>query len=337
MFIMMNIAINGFGRIGRTAGRIILDKFSGKAQLVAVNDLTDNETLAYLWRYDSNYGTWNREIKFNDDYLLVDGSKIRSLAEKEPSKLPWAELEVDVVLECTGRFTDPRDAAAHLKAGARRVIISAPAKGEGATTHIISVNEDSAHKNEIISNASCTTNCVTPVAAVMQKEFGVVKAAMTTIHSYTADQNLHDGPHKDLRRARAAAENIVPTTTGAAISTTEVIPELKGLFDGLAIRVPTPVGSLCDFTFLLQKKVTVAEVNQAFREAAQQPRFKGILELTDSPIVSRDIVGSSASAIVDLSLTKVIDGDLVKIIAWYDNEYGYSCRLVEMALIIPNG
>lgn len=329
----MKIAINGFGRIGRTAAKVILEKKD--VELVAVNDLTDDATLAHLFKYDSNYSTFAGEVSADPDgeHLVINGQKIKSFAEKDPNKLPWGDLGIDVVLECTGFFTDVQAARAHVKAGAKRVILSAPPKG-AMQTNIISVNEDQIGTTDVISNASCTTNCIAPVASVMHAHFGVIKAMMTTIHSYTADQNLQDGPHKDLRRARAAAENIVPTTTGAAISTTEVIPELKGLFDGLAIRVPTPVGSLSDFTLLLKKKTTAEEINQVFREAAEQPRFKGILEVTDQPIVSSDIVGNPASSIVDLGLTKVVDGDLAKVVAWYDNEWGYSNRLVELAILV---
>lgn len=330
----MKIAINGFGRIGRTAARIIFERFgNSEAKLVAINDLADNKTLAHLLKHDTQYRTFGKKVDFDDEHLVIDGQKIRSYAEKDPSKLPWKEHEIDVVLECTGRFTDEAGAKAHLDAGARRVIISAPPKG-AMPTFVIGVNSDKTAETTILSNASCTTNCVTPVAAVMHREFGIAKAMMTTIHSYTADQNLQDGPHKDLRRARAAAENIVPTTTGAAISAAEVIPELKGLFDGLAIRVPTPVVSLTDFTFVTKKKTSVEEVNEAFTQAASEERFRGILEVTNEELVSSDFIGHPASAIIDLKLTQVVDGDLVKIIAWYDNEFGYSNRLVELALQI---
>lgn len=325
----MKIAINGFGRIGRTATRIIFDKHPD-IELVAINDLTDNKTLAALLRHDSVYRSFNKEVSYDDDYLIIDGKKVKSFAEKDPTKLPWGDLGVDVVLECTGRFTDPEGAGQHIKAGARRVIISAPPKG-AVDTYVIGVNEDKIGEAGVISNASCTTNCVAPVAAVLHAAFGIEKAMMTTIHSYTGDQNLQDGPHKDLRRARAAALNIVPTTTGAAISATEVIPDLKGKFDGLSLRVPTPVVSLTDFTMLLKKKVTVEDVNNAFKDAADQPRYKGILEVTEEELVSSDFIGNPASAIVDLNLTQVVDGDLVKVIAWYDNEFGYSNRLVEIA------
>lgn len=328
----MRLAINGFGRIGRTSARIIFDKFKGQIELVAINDLTDNKTLSHLLKYDTQYRDFKHDVTYDDDHLIVDGYKINSYAEKEPSKLPWEEEKIDVVLECTGRFTDPEGAEGHIKAGAKRVIISAPPKGEVAT-YVIGVNEDQMGDEKIISNASCTTNCIMPVADVMHKNFGIIKAMMTTIHSYTADQNLQDGPHKDLRRARAAAENIVPTSTGAAKSAFAVIPDLKGIFDGLSLRVPTPVVSLSDFTILVKRKTTVDEVNQAFKEAAQEPRMKGILEITDQELVSSDFIQNPASSIVDLNLTQVVAGDLVKVVAWYDNEFGYSNRLVELAAI----
>lgn len=327
---MVKIAINGFGRIGRTAARILLSHHQGTGELVAVNDLTDPETLAHLFTYDSNYRSFSPAAKSDNDELIIGDHRIKVFAEKDPSLLPWDELKVDVVLECTGHFTDGKTAAAHIKAGARRVVISAPA--ENAPTHVIGVNDETAHESEIINNASCTTNCITPVAAIIQAKFGVAKAMMTTIHSYTASQVLQDGPAKDLREARAAAQNIVPTTTGAAKATAKVIPELEGIFDGLSIRVPTPVVSLSDFTFVVKQKTSVEEVNQVLTDAAQSPRYKNILEVSDKPLVSTDFIGNPASAIVDLLLTKVIDGDLVKIVAWYDNEYGYSCRLVEMGL-----
>lgn len=254
-------------------------------------------------------------------------------AEKDPANLPWRELGVDVVIESTGRFTTKEGSLGHIKAGAKRVVISAPAKGGDVGTYLIGVNaEKDKGQEQIINNASCTTNCIAPVAAIMHAKFGVLKAMMTTIHSYTTDQNIQDGPHKDLRRARAAAENIVPTSTGAAIATTEAIPELKGLFDGVAIRVPTLVGSISDFTFLLKKKTSVDEVNKSLKEAAKSPLYKGILAASEEPLVSSDIVGRTESSIVDLPLTQVVDGDLVKVFAWYDNELGYSHRLVELVI-----
>ncbi len=329
---MPNIAINGFGRIGRNVFKAGWKKAG--FNVVAINDLTDTKTLAYLLKHDTMYRMFDAKISYDDSHLIVDGKKIVVCAEQDPKMLPWKKMKIDVVLECTGRFTDLEGASQHLEAGAKRVIISAPAKGGNVPTHVIGVNEKGAGRAEVINNASCTTNCISPIAAIMQSAFGIKKAMMTTIHAYTADQNLQDGPHKDLRRARAAAENIVPTTTGAAIATTEVIPELKGLFDGLAIRVPVAVGSLSDFTFVLKKRVSIEEVNDVLIRATKQPSWKGIVEVTDEPIVSSDIIGNSASAIVDLGLTKVVDGDLVKVVAWYDNEWGYSHRLAEMALVV---
>jgi glyceraldehyde 3-phosphate dehydrogenase len=326
---MTKVAINGFGRIGRTSARIIFDKHP-ELELVAINDLTDNKTLAHLLQYDTQYRDFDKVVSFDDEHLIIGDKKINSYSEKDPSKLPWRDLGVDVVLECTGRFTDAESAHGHITAGAKRVILSAPAKGEMAT-FVIGVNDDKLNNEEVISNASCTTNCIVPVAEVINRHFGIKKAMMTTIHSYTADQNLQDGPHKDLRRARAAAENIVPTSTGAAKAAFLVIPELKGIFDGLSLRVPTPVVSLSDFTILTKKPTTVEEINQAFKEAAAESRYKGILEVTDKELVSSDFIGNPASSIVDLSLTQVIDGDFVKVVAWYDNEFGYSNRLVELA------
>lgn len=332
----IKVAINGFGRIGRTSFKIIQDKFADKIEVVAINDLTDAKTLAYLLKHDSNYGVWEKNVSSDEKNIIVGGKPYQIYAEKEPAKLPWKDLGVEVVLECTGRFTDKTGASLHIQAGAKKVIISAPAKGEGdnadVKTFVLGVNGGKYAGEEVVSNASCTTNCIAPVAAIMNLKFGVLKAMMTTIHSYTQDQMLQDGPHKDLRRARAAAENIVPTTTGAAIATTETIPELKGLFDGQSIRVPTPVGSISDFTFLLKRKTDVEEVNNTFKEVAKNPMFAGILAVIEEPIVSSDIVGRPESAIVDLSMTQIVDGDMVKVFAWYDNEFGYSNRLVEQVL-----
>lgn len=328
---MPKIAINGFGRIGRNVFKAGLDK-SG-FDVVAVNDLTDPQTLAHLLRYDTTYGRFQKRVEADEKMLTVNGTVIRVFAEKDPKALPWGALDVDIVLECTGRFTDLDGASQHLVAGAKRVIISAPAKGKGVPTHVIGVNHAGAGKEaRIINNASCTTNCIAPVAAVMEDAFGVAKAMMTTVHAYTADQNLQDGPHKDLRRARAAAANIVPTTTGAAVAAAEVIPTLKGVFDGLAIRVPVSVVSLSDFTFLLKRKTTAEAVNAVFLKASKSARWKRLIEVTDEPLVSSDFIGSEASCVVDTRLTKVIDGDFVKVVAWYDNEWGYSHRLAEMAL-----
>lgn len=328
----IKIAINGFGRIGRNALKIALTKPG--IDVVAVNDLTDAETLAHLLRFDTNYGRYAETVEVKDGNIIVSGEVVKVLAEKDPNLLPWKDLEVDVVLECTGRFTDPKDAEAHIKAGAKKVILSAPAKGEGAKTYVIGVNTGTVGKETIISNASCTTNCIAPIAQVMVEAFGVKKAMMTTVHAYTADQNIQDGPHKDLRRARSAAANIVPTTTGAAKAAFEVVPELKGVFDGLAIRVPVSVVSLADFTFLLKKHVTVESVNEAIKHASKLKRYEGILSYTDQPLVSSDFVGSPYSSIADLSLTAVVDGDLVKVVAWYDNEWGYANRLIEESLLI---
>ncbi len=334
----IKVGINGFGRIGRQAFKIALEK--PELEVAAINDLTSPQVLAHLLKYDSNYGRHPAAITFDETHVIVDGRKYQVLAEKDPAALPWAALGVDVVIESTGRFTDSEKASAHIKAGAKHVIISAPAKDEGITpTIVLGVNAGDYTGQPVISNASCTTNCITPVMAVLQQKFGIDKALMTTVHSYTAEQNLVDGPppggkSNDLRRARAAAVNIIPTTTGAAISATQALPELKGSFDGMAIRVPTPVGSLSDFTLVLKQNTTAEEINQAFIAAAQQPAFRGILEVSGEPLVSSDIVGQPASAIVDLSLTKVIGGNLAKVVAWYDNEFGYSNRLVEEAILV---
>ncbi len=332
------LAINGFGRIGRAAFKIALK--DPNLEIAAINDLTDPKTLAHLLRYDTVYGRYGEKVTASEQKpssspdcqgaLEIGRRKIPIFAQKDPSLLPWQELKVEVVLECTGFFTKGPDAAKHLSAGAKRVIISAPAKDNATPTYVLGVNTRGGIKAAVVSNASCTTNCVSPVAAVMHSTFGIAKAMMTTVHSYTADQNLVDGPHKDLRRGRAAA-NIIPTTTGAASATAKTIPDLSGRFDGLAIRVPTICGSLTDFTMLLRRDVTAEEVNQAFNQAAASPLYKNILETTAEPLVSSDIIGNSHSAIVDLSFTQVVGGNLVKVLAWYDNEWGYAARLVEMA------
>ncbi|MBP6929494.1 MAG: type I glyceraldehyde-3-phosphate dehydrogenase [Candidatus Moranbacteria bacterium] len=328
---MKKIAINGFGRIGRAAFKIALEK--NDVEVVAINDLTDATILAHLLQYDTAYGHYRKSVEAKEGKLVVDGKSYPVYAEPDPKKLPWGELGVDVVLECTGRFTDKVGAGQHIEAGAKKVILSAPAKGDddSVPTFLIGVNEDTYREETVISNASCTTNSLAPVAKIIHEKFGIAKALMTTIHSYTADQNIQDGPHKDLRRARAAAQNIVPTTTGAAIAVTEVIPELKGLFDGHSMRVPTIVVSLTDFTFVLKQKTTVEELNAVLKQATQEARYHKVLAVTEEPLVSSDFIGNPYSSIVDLALTKVIDGDLVKVVAWYDNEWGYSNRLVEMA------
>lgn len=333
---MIKVAINGFGRIGRSAFKVAVEKHSDKIEIVGINDLANAKTLAHLLKYDSNYGVWPHEVGSTETSIEVDGKRIPVFFEKEPNKLPWKDLKVDVVIESTGKFTDKEGAGLHIKAGAKKVVISAPSKGEGIPTLVLGVNADKYKGEDIINNASCTTNCISPIVYVINDKFGVLKAAMTTIHAYTQDQNLQDGPHKDLRRARAAACNMVPTSTGAAKSTTEVIPALKGLFDGMSMRVPVIVGSISDITFLLKKKVTVEEVNKAFEEASEG-ELKGILAVTNDPIVSSDIVGRSESAIVDLGLTQVVDGDLVKVFAWYDNEWGYSNRLIEQVIHVGTG
>lgn len=327
---MIRVAINGFGRIGRNTLKASLGRLKD-IEFVAVNDLTDTKTLAHLLKYDSSYGPYDKKVSFDKDHIIVGGKRIKVLAERDPSKLPWKKLKIDVVLESTGRFRTEEQASAHLKAGAKRVIISAPAKGGVVPTHVLGVNDKEYKGAKIINNASCTTNCIAPIAAVLHSAFGVKRALMTTIHGYTADQNLQDGPHSDLRRARAAGVNMIPTSTGAAIATTEAIPELEGLFDGMSIRVPVPLVSIADFTFLLEKETTVEKVNAAIKKAAKNPIYKGVLTWTDEPLVSTDFIGNPYSSIADLSLTKVISGDFVKVVAWYDNEWGYSNRLAEMA------
>src|SRR6185369_4146764 len=325
------IAINGFGRIGRAAFKIALEK--NDIEVVAINDLTEASILAHLLQHDTAYGHYRKNVTAESGKLFVDGKEYPVFAEPDPEKLPWKKLSVDVVLECTGRFTDKEGSSQHIAAGAKKVILSAPMKGDDGSvpTLIIGVNDDTYAGEEIFSKASCTTNSLAPVAKVIHDHFGIAKALMTTVHSYTADQNIQDGPHKDLRRARAAAQNIVPTTTGAAIAVTQVLPELHGLFDGLSLRVPTIVVSLTDFTFVLKKSTTREEVNDVLRQASSEPRYNKILAVTDEPLVSSDFIGNPFSSIVDLSLTKVVGGDLVKVVAWYDNEWGYSNRLIELA------
>lgn len=331
---MKKLAINGFGRIGRAALKIALE--AGTFEVVAINDLTDTKTLAHLLRYDTAYGQYHKNVSVEEDALFIDDIRIPVYREPDPAKLPWGELGVDIVLECTGRFTDKKTASAHIIAGAKKVILSAPVKGEDESvpTYIVGVSEGEYGTEEILSNASCTTNSLAPIAEVMNRFFGVEKAVMTTIHSYTADQNLQDGPHKDLRRARAAAQNIVPTTTGAALAVTQVLPDLNNKFDGISVRVPTLVVSLTDVTFLLSKKTTKEEVNRVLTEASNEPRYTRVLRVTDEPLVSSDFIGSPFSSVVDLSMTKVVDGDLVKVVAWYDNEWGYANRLIDLANIV---
>ncbi|HSW75271.1 MAG TPA: type I glyceraldehyde-3-phosphate dehydrogenase [Candidatus Saccharimonadales bacterium] len=323
------IAINGFGRIGRNAFKIAFDR--PDVEIVAINDLTDTRTLAHLLKHDSNYGAYDHEVSFDDQNIIVNGTKVRVLSEKDPAALPWKDLNVDVVIESTGFFVDPAKAHAHIDAGARKVVISAPAKGDGADTIVLGVNDDKLEKvSDVFSNASCTTNCITPVAAVIENNFGIEKAMMTTVHSYTASQKLQDAPAKDLREARNAAENIVPTTTGASIAAAKALPALEGIFGGMSVRVPTPVVSLSDFVILTKRNVTVDEVNEAFRKAAAEPYYQGILTTTDEELVSSDFIGNSHSCIIDTKLTAVVGGNFLKVVAWYDNEWGYSNRLVEV-------
>ncbi len=329
---MPRIAINGFGRIGRNTFK------AGFGQrgfdVVAINDLTDATTLASLLQNDTVFGRYKETVKAGASSITIGRKRIPVFSERDPSKLPWKKLKVDVVIESTGAFRTEESAGMHITAGAKRVIISAPSKGGDVPTYIAGVNDGKigSENKAIMDNASCTTNCAAPVMSILEEAFGIKKAMLSTIHAYTATQNLQDGPHKDLRRARAAAVNIIPTSTGAAIATTEVIPSLKGKFDGMAFRVPVLNGSVTDFTILLKKKVTVEQVNAAFKKAAKSARFKGKLIASTEPLVSSDIIGNDASAIVDLPLTMVVGGDMVKVVAWYDNEWGYSTRMVEMAL-----
>lgn len=324
------VAINGFGRIGRNAFKIAFER--DDIEVVAINDLTDTKTLAHLLKHDSSYGTYEHKVGFDNDNIIVDSAPIKVLAEKEPSALPWRDLSVDVVIESTGFFVDPSKARAHIdEAGAKKVVLSAPAKGDGADTIVLGVNEDKiAGATDVVSNASCTTNCITPVMAVLESNFGIDKAMMTTVHSYTASQRLQDAPAKDLREARAAAENIVPTTTGASIAAAKAFPALVGIFGGLSVRVPTPVVSMSDFVVVTKRDTTIDEIKNAFKKAASEPFYQGIIAVTEEDLVSTDFKGNSHSAIVDLNLTNVVGGNLVKVVAWYDNEWGYSNRLVEL-------
>ena len=335
---MIKIAINGFGRIGRSVFRRILDNHQD-IQIEAVNDLSDIKTLAHLLKYDSLYGTYLKSVSVKDDLILVNGAQaVQVFAQKDPSKLPWRKLGIDIVLECTGRFTDTEGAGKHIEAGAKKVIISAPTKSQEIPTFVLGVNEEEydRKKDNIISNASCTTNCLAPIVKIINDNFGVETGFMTTTHSYTNDQMILDSPHKDLRRARAAALSIIPTTTGAAKALGEVIPEIKGKLDGIAFRVPTPVVSVIDFVCKTEKAPKSAEeINYIFKKASEEENLKGILGIEDAELVSLDYKGNSFSAIVDAGFT-MARGDLVKIVAWYDNEWGYSCRLAQMIdYIIP--
>ena len=327
---MIKVAINGFGRIGRSTFRSLVE--NPGVELVAINDLTDNETLAHLLKYDSIYGRYQKEVEADQESITVEGKRFKVFSEKEPEKLPWKDLGVDVVLECTGVFRKLEDAKRHIAAGAKKVIISAPGKSEGIPSYVLGVNAEKfdPEKDEVMDMGSCTTNCLAPVVKILNDNFGIEKGFMTTTHSYTTDQNILDLPHKDLRRARAAALNIVPTTTGAAKAIGQVIPEVEGKLDGIAIRVPTPTVSLLDLVTTLKKEATAEEVNNAFKELSDKDNFKGIFRVEGDPLVSKDYVGDSYSSIVDLPQTKAKD-NLVKVVSWYDNEWGYSCRLAEFA------
>ena len=330
------IAINGFGRIGRNAFKIAFER--DDLEIVAINDLTDNKTLAYLLKYDSNYGTYHHDVLADDDGITVNGKKIKVLTEKDPAVLPWKELGIDLVIESTGFFTDVEGAGKHIAAGAKRVAISGPTKSDEVDTIVLGANDDAINgSTEIVSNASCTTNSLGAVMAVLEAEFGVEKSLLTTVHSYTASQALQDAPKNDPREGRNAAENIVPTSTGAAIAVTKALPGLKGKFDGISMRVPTPVVSISDVTALLSRDVTVEGLNNAFKKAAKQPYFQGILGVSEEPLVSRDYIGNSNSGTIDLALTRVVGGNLVKVCVWYDNEWGYSNRLVELVADISKG
>ena len=328
---MVKVAINGFGRIGRNALKILLERRD--AQVVAINDITDANTLAHLLKHDSSYGAYDKKVSAKENALVINSREIPVFAEKDPAKLPWEDLGVDVVIESTGFFTKPEDARAHIKAGAKKVVISAPAKGEGAKTVVLGVNEEVVEAgDEIISNASCTTNCIAPVMKVLEDELGIEKAMMTTVHSYTGSQKLLDAPAKDLREARSAAENIVPTTTGASKAAALAIPSLAGKFNGLSVRVPTPVVSLSDITAIVKRNTTKEELNEIFKKAASEPYYEGIIGVTEEELVSSDFIGDPRSAIIDLQLIDVVGGNMIKVVAWYDNEWGYSNRLVETAV-----
>ena len=327
----MKVAINGFGRIGRNAFKILMER--GDVEVVAINDITDAKTLAHLLKHDSSYGTYNKSVAAGENSIIVDSKEIPIFAEKDPANLPWKDLGVDVVIESTGFFTKPEDARAHIAAGAKRVIISAPAKGEGAKTIVLGVNEELIDSgDEIVSNASCTTNCIAPIMKVLEDEFGIDKAMMTTVHSYTGSQRILDAPAKDLREARSAAENIVPTTTGASKAAALAIPTLQGKFNGLSVRVPTPVVSLSDITAVIKRDTTKEELVELFTKKAAEPRYKGIIGVTNEELVSSDFIGDPRSCIVDLPLIDVVGGNMIKVVAWYDNEWGYSNRLVELAV-----
>ncbi|UCD04371.1 MAG: type I glyceraldehyde-3-phosphate dehydrogenase [Candidatus Woesearchaeota archaeon] len=332
----IRVAINGFGRIGRVVLKAGLN--DPNIEFVAINDLTDKKTLAHLFKYDSAQGNFEGTIEFTDLSLIINGKEIKVFSEREPEKLPWKDLNIDVVVESTGFFRTKSLASKHVMAGAKKVVISAPAKkeegsGKDVKTLVKGVNEDEYDNETIVSNASCTTNCLAPMVKVLHDNFKIKKGFMTTVHAYTSTQRLVDAPHKDLRRARSAAINIIPTTTGAATAVTEVIPELKGKLDGMAIRVPVPTGSITDFVCEVEKETNIEEINYLFKCVANN-ELKGVLEYSEEPLVSTDIIGNTHSCIFDAALTKVIDGKFIKVLGWYDNEYGYSCRMIDMIKII---
>ena len=323
------VAINGFGRIGRSAFKIAFER--SDIEVVAINDLTDTKTLAYLLKYDSNYGTYQYDVSSDDTGIIVDGKHIAVLSERDPRSLPWRGMSIDVVIESTGFFTKSEDASKHIQAGAKRVVISGPTKSEDVDTIVLGANDEKiTTSTPVVSNASCTTNSLGAAMAILDANFGIEKSMLTTVHSYTASQKVQDAPAKDPREGRNAAENIVPTSTGAAIAVTKVLPGLRGKFDGISMRVPTPVVSISDVTVLLSRNVTVEEVNSVFIKASKEPFYQGVLTVSDNPLVSRDYIGRSYSGIVDLALTRVVDGNLAKVCIWYDNEWGYSNRLIEL-------
>ena len=326
---MANVAINGLGRIGRAALKIILD--TPELNLVAANDVAPAENLSYLLRYDTVYGRYERPVKTSDGRLIIGGHTLRLVSEKDPAKLPWKDLAVDLVFECTGRFTRREDLEKHIQAGAKKVILSAPSKSEEIVTAVHGVNQPEGNPT-IISCASCTTNCIVPVAEIMARRIGVKKAMMTTVHAYTADQSLVDGPHKNIRRGRAGAANLVPTSTGAALAAVKVLPHYRDKFDGIAVRVPVPVGSLADLVFVTERRTTVEEVNRIFTEEAGSPKYKDVLGVTNDPAVSSDIIKDPRASVVDLGVTQVVDGDLVKVFSWYDNEWGYVSQMIRNAV-----
>ena len=331
---MARIAVNGMGRIGRALVKMVLDEPS--LELVAMNDLVSAENIAYLLRFDTVYGRYDRPVEHGEKELVIDGTSYPFLSEKDPTKLPWKDMNIDIVFESTGVFTKREDLEKHIQAGARHALLSAPSKSEDVTTIVHGVNTPEG-KPQIMSCASCTTNCITPVVEVMGRRVGFKKAIMTTIHAYTASQAIVDGPHKKMRRGRAGAANFVPTSTGAAIAATKALPQFEGLFDGVAVRAPIPVGSIADLVFLTDRKTSADEVNDIFREEAATDRYRGILGASDDELVSADIIRDDRASIVDLGMTRVVDGDLVKLMAWYDNEWGYARQMIREAVRIAGG